>query len=77
MIRGYLIARSRYLPRVIGILLLIGGAGFSLRSATLLLAPAYSSGLLLVPMMLAGIPLTAWLLARGVDTRVLRGLDRG
>lgn len=71
MIRGYLIARSRYLPRLIGVLLLIGGVGFFLRSATFLLAPAYSSGLLLLPMMVAGIPLTAWLLVRGVDTRAL------
>jgi hypothetical protein len=73
MIRGYLIARSRYLPRLIGILLLIGGAGFFLRSATFILAPSYSSGLLLIPMMLAGISLTAWLLFRGVDMRALRG----
>jgi hypothetical protein len=76
MIRGYLIARSRYLPRIIGILLLIGGAGFVLRSATFILAPSYSSALLLIPMMLAGVSLTAWLLVRGVDTRVLRGPDR-
>jgi hypothetical protein len=76
MIRGYLIARSRYLPRVIGVLLLIGGAGFVLRSATFLLAPSYSSGLLLIPMMLAGIPLTAWLLVRGVDTRALHSPGR-
>jgi hypothetical protein len=71
MIRGYLIARSRYLPRIIGILLIIGGAGFFLRSATFILAPSYSSAFLLLPMMAAGIPLTAWLLFRGVDARVL------
>ncbi len=74
MIRGYLIARSRYLPRIIGILLLIGGAGFVVRSATFLLAPTYSSGLLLIPMMLAMISLTAWFLVRGVDTRVVRAM---
>ncbi|HJQ19557.1 MAG TPA: DUF4386 domain-containing protein [Gemmatimonadaceae bacterium] len=68
MLRGYLIMRSAYLPRWIGVLLMIGGAGFMLRSATFLLAPAYSSGLLLAPMALAGIPLTLWLLLRGVDT---------
>ncbi len=76
MIRGYLIARSRYLPRLLGILLLIGGAGFFVRSATFLLAPAYSSSLLLLPMILAMISLTAWFLVRGVDTRVLRGPGR-
>jgi hypothetical protein len=71
MLRGYLIMRSRYLPKVLGILFMIGGAGFFLRSATYLLAPAYSSALLLLPMALAGIPMMIWLLARGVDRRVL------
>ena len=69
MLRGYLIVRSRYLPKALGILLMIGGAGFFLRSTTYLLAPAYSSPVLLLPMALAGIPMMVWLLARGVDTR--------
>jgi hypothetical protein len=72
MLRGYLIMRSRYLPRILGILFMIGGAGFFLRSVTFLLAPAYSSPVLLMPMALAGIPMTIWLLTRGVDERVLR-----
>ncbi len=66
MIRGYLIARSGYLPKVLGILLMIGGAGFFLRSVTYILAPSLSSPLLLLPMALAGIPFTFWLLFRGV-----------
>ena len=71
MLRGYLIQRSRYLPKVLGILFMIAGAGFVLRSLTFLLAPAYSSPILLMPMALAGIPMTIWLLTRGVDRRVL------
>jgi hypothetical protein len=71
MIRGYLIVRSRYLPKVLGALLMIGGAGFFLRSATYILAPAYSSGFLLLPMAVAGISITFWLLIRGIDTRKL------
>jgi len=67
MLRGYLIARSTYLPKFIGVLLMIGGVGFFLRSATYLLAPQYSSPYLLMPMALAGIPLTGWLLIRGID----------
>ena len=66
MIRGYLIARSGYLPKVLGILLMIGGAGFFARSVTYILAPSLSSPFLLMPMALAGIPLTFWLLFRGV-----------
>jgi hypothetical protein len=73
MIRGYLIARSRYLPKVLGILLMIGGGWFVLRSATYLLAPPYSSPLLLMPMALAGIPMMIWLLARGIDARRAKG----
>jgi hypothetical protein len=72
-LRGYLITRSRYLPRILGILFMIGGAGFFLRSVTYLLAPAYSSGLLLMPMALASLPMTIWLLARGLDRSALVG----
>ncbi len=72
MIRGWLIARSTYLPRILGVLFIIGGAGFFLRSATYLLAPKYSSPILLVPMALAGIPMMAWLLFRGIDPARIR-----
>ncbi len=71
MLRGYLIAKSGYLPKLLGILFMIGGAGFFLRSAAFLLAPAYSSPILLMPLALAAIALAAWLLTRGVDRRVL------
>src|SRR6185369_4300850 len=62
MIRGYLIARSTYLPKILGVLFMIGGACFFLRSATYIVAPTYSSPLLLIPMALAGIPMMGWLL---------------
>jgi hypothetical protein len=71
MLRGYLIARSEYLPRWIGVLLFIGGASFFLRSVTYLLAPTYSSAMMLIPMMPGGIALMGWLLIRGVNTHVL------
>jgi hypothetical protein len=65
MLRGYLFLRSTYLPKILGALLILGGAGFFLRTTTYLLAPAYSSPLMLLPMALAGIPLLLWLLIRG------------
>jgi hypothetical protein len=71
MLRGWLIMRSGYLPKWLGILLLIGGAGFFLRTATYVLAPSFSSVAFLLPMALAGIPLMGWLLVRGVDMRAL------
>jgi hypothetical protein len=73
MIRGYLIARSGYLPKLLGILFIIGGACFFLRSATYLLAPKYSSLILLLPMAFAGIPTMLWLLVRGIDPARVRG----
>jgi len=72
MIRGYLIARSAYLPRILGVLFVAGGACFFLRSATYILAPKYSSPLLLIPMAFAGIPMMAWLLFRGIDPARIR-----
>jgi hypothetical protein len=72
MIRGYLIARSTYFPKILGVLLMIGGAGFLLRSLTYILAPSLSSPILLMPMALAGIPLTFWLLFRGVRVAAIQ-----
>jgi hypothetical protein len=67
MLRGLLIMRSRHLPRALGAMLVAGGAGFFLRTATFILAPAYSSDLFLLPMGAAGVLLMLWLLVRGVD----------
>jgi hypothetical protein len=66
MLRGYLIMRSGYLPKTLGALLMLGGAGFVLRTATILVAPSYSSEYMLIPMGIAGILLLVWLLVRGV-----------
>jgi len=71
IIRGWLIIRSGYLPRALGVLFVIGGIGFVLKNATFILAPALSSGLLLAPMALAGVPMMLWLLIRGVDEKKL------
>jgi len=72
MIRGYLITRSTYLPKILGVLFMIGGAGFFLRTASYLLAPRFSSPVLLLPMALAGIPMMGWLLFRGIRPARIR-----
>lgn len=64
---GYLIFRSGYLPRFLGVLLALSGLGFVTHNFVLALAPAYTSPLLLLPAPLAALALTVWLLARGVD----------
>ena len=67
IVRGYLIFQSGYLPRFLGVLLAVGGLGFVTRNFTLVLAPAYASSFFLVPMTVAVLSLTLWLLVRGVD----------
>ena len=67
VIRGYLIYRSGYLPRILGVLVMIAGAGFILENVAIVLAPAYASGYLLVPVGIAGLSLMFWLLVKGVD----------
>jgi hypothetical protein len=66
VIRGFLILRSGYLPKLLGVLLMFGGAGFILSSLTYILAPSYRSGYMLLPMAVGGIPLTFWLLFKGL-----------
>ena len=67
ILRGYLTFRSGYLPRLLGVLMLIAGAGFVAKNITKLLAPAYSSDLLLAPMFLNVLVLALWMLFKGVD----------
>jgi len=67
LIRGYLIYRSGYIPRFIGVLLGLVGIGFIAKNFTLVLAPAYSSDLLLLPAPITILVLTVWFLAKGVD----------
>ncbi len=66
-LRGYLIFKSGYLPRFVGILLLIGGLCFILKNFAVVLIPVYASDLLLVPLMLGMLTLTIWLLLKGVN----------
>jgi hypothetical protein len=62
MIRGWLIMRSGYIPKWIGVLMTIGGAGFFLRTVTYVLAPSLSSPIMVMPLALGAIPLMLWLL---------------
>jgi Domain of unknown function (DUF4386) len=67
LIRGYLIYRSGYIPRFIGVLFALVGVGFIVKNFTLVLAPAYSSDLLLLPAPIAVFVLAVWFLTKGVD----------
>jgi hypothetical protein len=70
-IRAYLIYQSGYLPRFLGVIMGLAGVGFVLKNLTVVLAPAYASDFFILPMMVAGLTLTVWLLVKGVDARKL------
>jgi len=68
---GHLIARSPYLPRLVGIVLVAGGVGYVVFSVAQMLAPAFA-GRVLFPWMLAPafvgeVGLALWLLVKGID----------
>jgi hypothetical protein len=67
IIRAYLIFRSGYLPKFLGVMMAIGGLGFVVRNFLLILAPAYASTALLILMFPGGLLLAVWLLVKGVD----------
>ena len=66
-IRGYLIFRSGFLPAWLGLLMVVGGVAFVARTFAFVLAPALPSSNLLFLMAPAGLALTVWLLAWGVN----------
>lgn len=67
IILGFLMFRSGYLPRVIGILWVVGGVGFVIENIVWVVAPAYASPGFDVPQPVAMLSLGVWLLLRGVD----------
>lgn len=69
IVRSYLIFRSSYLPKFLGVLMAIGGIGFFVRNFLLILAPAYASDVLLMLMFPGGLIMTVWLLVKGVNVQ--------
>jgi hypothetical protein len=68
---GYLIFRSSYLPRTLGVLLAIAGAGYLINSFAHFLNPALAARLfdaVFIPIFVAELSLALWLLVKSVDT---------
>lgn len=75
LVLGYIFSSSGYLPRIIGILLMIAGAGYLVDSGAQILMPNYAdyetAFLIIVaaPGMVGELSLAFWLLLRGVRLR--------
>ena len=67
MLIGRLVFVSGYLPRWLGALLGLAGASVTVGMFLNMVAPAYASDFLLLPMILGMLALALWLLIRGVD----------
>jgi hypothetical protein len=70
LILGYLIFRSGYLPRAVGVLMQIAGLCYLTNSFALILSPALAARLfpgVLLPALLGEGSLCLWLLAKGVN----------
>jgi hypothetical protein len=69
VILGYLIFRSGYMPRALGVLMQIAGVCYVINSFALLLSPPLSSRLfpgILVPSLIGELALALWLVVKGV-----------
>ncbi len=68
---GYLIVTSALVPRVLGVLLMIGGLCYELQSFASFLAAPFAKSLfplILLPAFFAELALLIWLIAKGVNT---------
>jgi hypothetical protein len=70
VIFGYLIKNSEYLPKIIGVLLVIGGVGYAIFSIAQMQAPAFAARLfpwLILPAFFGELGLALWLAVKGVN----------
>ena len=68
---GYLVFRSTFLPRVLGVLMLIAGSGYLIGIIARFLSPtvaAYLFPYILLPGFIAELSLTLWLIVRAVNS---------
>jgi hypothetical protein len=73
LIDGYLIFRSGFLPRVLGILLAIGGLCYLTNSFAVILAPRFADSIspgIAMPAGIAELSLCLWYIVMGVNPQV-------
>lgn len=66
---GGLMFRSKYFPKWLGALVVLGGLGFVARSFTVLLLRGYPTMWLVLPMVVALLALALWFLTAGVNAQ--------
>lgn len=71
LIYGYLLFRSGYFPRTLGVLLVLAGLSYLTNSFTLILAPTYAETIfpVLLLALIGELSLCLWLIVKGVDLR--------
>ncbi len=76
---GALVYRSRFLPRVLGVWLVVNGVGYVAMSLTGILVPQYADTVykFAFPALLGEVALTLWLLIMGIKTTSLTGPELG
>jgi uncharacterized protein DUF4386 len=71
LVYGYLLFRSGYFPRTLGVLMAIAGLSYLVNSFTLILAPAYAGTifLILVFALIGELSFCLWLIVKGVNVQ--------
>jgi len=73
LVRGYLIFRSGYFPKALGLMLLIAGLCYLINSFALLLAPSFAALIfpgILMPAFVGELSLSLWLVFNGVNVKL-------
>lgn len=76
LIEGYLLFKSNYFPKTIGVLMSIAGVCYLTNSFALLLVPQLSSIVLLMPCLIAELSFSLWLIFKGVNLPIWKNLIR-
>ena len=71
LVNGYLIFKSGFFPKVIGVLMQIAGLGYLINSFALILAPSLENAIfpaILIPPFIGELSLCLWLIIKGVNS---------
>ena len=71
LVYGYLIFKSGFFPRMLGVLMQVAGLSYLLDSFALIVAPSVASAMfpaILLPPFVAELSLCLWMIIKGVDT---------